>query len=107
LALEPVLTKKTLFCRILREIRQMGSASLKLGASFFVSVVILVLVGSWVLYTYESPAEIERCEKAEGAFDSAAILGVDLTEELQEQTSNFNTVRLITIMLSLAVKVAN
>ncbi|CBY39799.1 unnamed protein product [Oikopleura dioica] len=64
----------------------MGSASLKLGASFFVSVVILVLVGSWVLYTYESPAEIRRCEKAEGAFDSAAILGVDLTEELQEQT---------------------
>ena len=71
----------------------MGSASLKLGASFFVSVAILVLVGSWVLYTYESPAEIERCEKAEGAFDSAAILGVDLTEELQEQTSNFDCVR--------------
>jgi hypothetical protein len=85
----------------------MGSASLKLGASFFVSVVILVLVGSWVLYTYESPAEIERCEKAEGAFDSAAILGVDLTEELQEQTSNFNTVRFITTILILAVKVAN
>ena len=64
-----------------------GSTSLKLGASFFVSVVILVLIGSWVLYTYERPAEIERCENAEKAFDSAAILGVDLTEELEEQTS--------------------
>ena len=69
-----------------------GSTSLKLGASFFVSVVILVLIGSWVLYTYERPAEIERCENAEKAFDSAAILGVDLTEELEEQTSKeFNS----------------
>jgi len=87
-----------------KEGTKMGSASLKLGASFFVSVVILVLVGSWVLYTYESPAEIRRCEKAEGAFDSAAILGVDLTEELQEQTSNFN---IYSLGLSLELKKAH